>query len=177
MIKVGNHRKIWGVAALAVALMFGILSSASADSGKTQASRVPKPHLVGEKGDKCVRPVSYMRRHHMELLMHHRDEVLHKGIRTKQYNITNCIECHASPKNNSVLGSNQNFCQGCHKYVGVKLDCFECHNPKNVKVKDIAFHPLIVPGEKPDAKPSLADTMRKKMTDAGAHQEKSGVVK
>ncbi len=179
MITVENRRKIWGVAALAVTLMFGVLSSASASNGKVQPpSRVPKPDVSDATGASCVKPVPYMRRHHGELLEHHRHDVLHKGIRTRTYNINNCIECHASHKNNSVIGTNQNFCQSCHKYVGVKLDCFECHNPKKVKVKGITFHPPVVPGEKPDSKPSLTDTIRKKMADVGTPlPEKPGVVK
>jgi hypothetical protein len=40
------------------------------------------------------------------------------------------VDCHASDKNGSVLGSNENFCQGCHAYAAVKIDCFECHSSK-----------------------------------------------
>ncbi|MGH8670889.1 MAG: hypothetical protein ACREUA_02475 [Burkholderiales bacterium] len=65
----------------------------------------------------------------MTLLMHQRDETVHKGIRTRKHSLKNCIECHADPKTNSVLGEN-GFCQECHSYASVQLDCFECHSSK-----------------------------------------------
>jgi hypothetical protein len=66
----------------------------------------------------------------MELLKHQRDATTHQGIRTRKHSLNGCIECHASRKTNSVAGSDQNFCQSCHSYAAVKLDCFECHASK-----------------------------------------------
>lgn len=93
-------------------------------------SRVPKPVIEAGKGEQCVESADFMRRNHMELLKHQRDDTTHKGIRTTKYSLKGCIDCHASRKNNSVLGSEQNFCQSCHSYAAVKLDCFECHASK-----------------------------------------------
>lgn len=78
-----------------------------------------------------------MRKNHMELLKHQRDETVHKGIRTTSHSLNGCIECHASRKNNSVVGSDRNFCQGCHSYAAVKLDCFECHASKPKASADV----------------------------------------
>ena len=94
------------------------------------ATRVPKPVLEAGQGEKCVENTEFMRKNHMELLKHQRDETMHQGIRTRKYSLNGCIECHASRKTNSVVGSEQNFCQSCHSYVAVKLDCFECHSSK-----------------------------------------------
>lgn len=96
----------------------------------TDAARVAKPNIVIEKGDKCVAPAEVMRREHMHMLKHHRDETVHKGIRTTEHSLKACIDCHASSKNGSVVGSRDNFCQTCHAYAAVKLDCFECHSTK-----------------------------------------------
>jgi len=96
-------------------------------------------HKIDAKGDKCVRDEDYMRRNHMTLLKHQRDDTMRKGIRSTQYSLKGCIECHASPKNNSVIGTNENFCQGCHSYAAVKLDCFECHSSKP-KAASVAPH-------------------------------------
>ena len=52
------------------------------------------------------------------------------SIRTKQHSLAGCIECHASQKTGSVIGTNENFCQSCHSYAAVSLDCFECHASK-----------------------------------------------
>ncbi len=117
-----------GLAAL-LALSVGAIA-ASVDSDDQATGRTPKPTIVIEKGDKCVEDTAYMRRNHMKLLMHHRDKTMHEGIRTEKHSLQNCINCHASSKNNSVLGSNENFCQTCHTYAAVKLDCWDCHSSK-----------------------------------------------
>lgn len=128
-------RRAWkGLAGLAalLALSLGAVaaSSGSGDAGSASAGRTPKPTLVIEKGDRCVEDTAYMRKNHMKLLMHHRDDTVHKGIRTEKHSLKNCINCHASSKNNSVLGSDENFCQSCHTYAAVKLDCWDCHSSK-----------------------------------------------
>ena len=111
-----------------LAVVIGATAAAvafAADSGRT-----PKPSIVIEKGDKCVAPTEEMRREHMNMLKHQRDRTVHEGIRTKQHSLKGCVDCHASSKNGSVVGSRDNFCQGCHDYAAVKLDCFECHSTK-----------------------------------------------
>lgn len=88
------------------------------------------PKLDIGKGGQCVEDTQFMRANHMKLIIHQRDLVVRKGIRGSKYELTNCVDCHASKENNSVLGSNRNFCQGCHVYAAVKIDCFECHSSK-----------------------------------------------
>lgn len=137
------------LAVLAVLLMAAGAALADGD--------LPYPGMLdGVKGDKCVRPDADMRRNHMKYLKHHRNETMRQGIRTTDFSLKNCVECHASPKNNSVIGSNENFCQGCHVYAGVKLDCFECHASK--PKSSPAFHPLATSG-------GLAGAMRRNMAE------------
>lgn len=143
------------LASLAVVLAVGASSLAVADGG---AKSPREAMLEGVKGDKCVAPTDDMRRNHMKYLKHHRDETMHQGIRTKQFSLKGCVECHASPKNNSVVGTNENFCQGCHAYTGVKLDCFECHATKPKATA--AFHPIA------GQTGGLAANMRKEMGSA-----------
>jgi hypothetical protein len=88
------------------------------------------PQLDIGKGGQCVEDPAFMRANHMKLIIHQRDETVRKGMRGSKYSLANCVECHASKTNNSVLGSNRNFCQGCHAYAAVKIDCFECHSSK-----------------------------------------------
>lgn len=107
-------------AAFALALAAG-LSLAS--------DRVPRPEIVVEKPGQCVEPTDVMRRDHMKFLLHQRDLTVHEGIRTPKYSLAACVECHASTKTGSVLGQG-GFCQDCHSYASVKLDCFECHAAK-----------------------------------------------
>ncbi len=91
------------------------------------AGRVPKPAIAPAKGEQCVEPVDFMRRNHMQLLLHQRDRTMHEGIRTKRYSLKGCVECHASPTTGSVAAEQGDFCQSCHSYAAVKIDCFECH--------------------------------------------------
>ena len=68
-----------------------------------------------------------MRRNHMNLLKHQRDDTLRGGVRTGQHSLKACIGCHASQSTGSVNAGSTNFCQSCHAYAAVKIDCFECH--------------------------------------------------
>jgi hypothetical protein len=88
------------------------------------------PKLDIGKGGRCVEDPKFMRSNHMMLILHQRDETVRNGIRGSKYELTNCVDCHASNQNHSVLGTNENFCQGCHAYAAVKIDCFECHSSK-----------------------------------------------
>jgi len=155
------------VALMGAVILAAVLPvAAHGDVEKSKSSRVPLPHHVAEKGDKCVEDEDYMRRNHMNLLKHQRDETMHKGIRTTKYSLKNCIECHASKKTNSVIGSNDNFCQSCHSYVGVKLDCFECHSSKP-KTPAEGMHPVVTPApqaEGQDKQSGLSDKMPHKGT-------------
>ena len=66
----------------------------------------------------------------MKYLLHHRDKTVHEGIRTTQYSLANCIDCHVQPGPNGKIAahsSKEHFCNGCHQYAAVQIDCFECH--------------------------------------------------
>ena len=93
------------------------------------SDRVPKPVIEIANPGKCVEDTATMRREHPDLLLHQRDLTMHEGIRTKKYSLKACVACHASKKTGSVLGKN-GFCQSCHEYAAVKIDCFSCHEPR-----------------------------------------------
>ena len=93
------------------------------------ADRVAKPVVVIERPGQCVEDTALMRRDHMNFLAHQRDRTVREGVRTKSHSLSGCIDCHASAKTGSVLGA-EGFCQSCHAYAGVRLDCFECHAAK-----------------------------------------------
>lgn len=114
-----------------VAALLLLTTSALAGSGdNSKAAGVPRPFIEVARGEQCVEETDFMRKNHMNLLMHQRDKTVHAGIRTKKHSLKNCIDCHASVTTNSVTGSNENFCQSCHSYAAVKIDCFECHATK-----------------------------------------------
>lgn len=80
------------------------------------------------RGGQCVRDPQWMRTNHMHLLIHQRDLAVHKGIRDPKISLKNCIECHASTKDDSVIARSDSFCVACHRYEAVKIDCFDCHS-------------------------------------------------
>jgi len=106
------------------ALLLPALPSAyAADSAKPTVA-------IENPGTQCVAPPEEMRRNHMEMLKHQRKLTLREGIRGAKVSLNGCIECHASKKTGSVIGSDDNFCQSCHAFAAVKLDCWDCHQPK-----------------------------------------------
>jgi hypothetical protein len=114
----------------ATALLLGLLISGAVHAGEASTSRVAQPVIEAARGGQCVADPAFMRRNHMVLLKHQRDDTLRGGIRTGKYSLKACIDCHASKTTNSVAASDTNFCQSCHIYAAVKLDCFECHTNK-----------------------------------------------
>lgn len=123
---------------MAVMLAICIATSALTSAPVFAADESPMPKLDIGKGGKCVDDPKFMRKNHMDVLKHQRDETMRQGIRGGKYSLAACVDCHASKKNNSVLGSNENFCQGCHEYVEVKIDCFECHSSKRKVVAEVS---------------------------------------
>jgi len=109
-----------GALALSALLGLGTVAQAAADTPKVSAA----------KGDKCVENTDFMRRNHMDLLKHHRDDTMRLGIRTTKHSLKGCVECHASDKTGSVASSKEDFCVACHSYASVKLDCWDCHATK-----------------------------------------------
>ncbi len=110
----------WLAIALAIA---GIATAMPA----VAQSRVPMPNVTVDKNTTCVASPDVMRRTHMEMLKHRRDKTVHQGIRGGNESLNQCVSCHARPTNGAAIGSPDAFCQSCHDYVGVRLDCFDCH--------------------------------------------------
>jgi len=90
----------------------------------------PTYHVPEGKGVKCVQPEDEIRRNHMNYILHQRDETMHEGIRTEKYSLAKCIDCHVQPDENGKIAghdSKEHFCNACHQYAAVQIDCFECH--------------------------------------------------
>lgn len=116
----------WLWPALGAALL--LATSLAGVSNAAAAGRVPQPVIEAASGaGQCVAEPAIMRRNHMDLLKHQRDDTMRSGIRTAKYSLKDCVSCHASQTTNSVSAAPSNFCQSCHTYAAVKIDCFECH--------------------------------------------------
>ena len=88
------------------------------------------PHPPKGRGERCVADTSYMRRYHMIMLKHERDETVHEGVRGGKFSIKECVDCHAvrgADGKPVSYESPQHFCRSCHDYAAVSIDCFECH--------------------------------------------------
>ncbi len=122
MIGDQSMNKLLVILASMAVLLIG--STASAGSPK------PLPNLDNVQGDKCVAPKEVIRVEHMEYIMHQRDETMHRGIRTSKHSLKGCINCHivkgddGKPVN---FMDDRHFCNSCHEYAAVQMDCFQCH--------------------------------------------------
>jgi len=88
------------------------------------------PVIPMGQGDSCVEDTNFMRRNHMDLLKHQRDETMKEGIRGKPYSLKECLSCHAVNGPDAIpvtVSSPQHFCRSCHDYAAVSIDCFQCH--------------------------------------------------
>ena len=88
------------------------------------------PDIPKGKGKSCIAPTDFMRRNHMNLLKHDRDETVHFGNREIKASLKECVSCHAVKGANNTpitVEDPKHFCRSCHDYVAVKIDCFECH--------------------------------------------------
>ncbi|MDH5710689.1 MAG: sulfur reduction protein DsrJ [Gammaproteobacteria bacterium] len=90
----------------------------------------PTIHEPEGHGVECVEDEDEMRRNHMNYILHQRDKTMHEGIRTETYSLSRCIDCHVQPNDKGeVVGHDdkEHFCNACHQYAAVQIDCFQCH--------------------------------------------------
>jgi hypothetical protein len=140
---IGNSRGPigWAVTLSLILVFTHVAEVHSADTGASAGTGL-QPLIEKARGGQCVEDPAYMRRNHMKLLKHQRDDTMHGGIRTGKYSLKECVACHASQSNQSVNAEAGNFCQSCHVYAAVKIDCFECHSNKpDVKASQAGVTP------------------------------------
>ena len=108
---------------------------------------VPTP-----KGEACIAPVDEMRREHMNMLLHKRDQTMHEGIRTKKASLVECINCHVTPDTDGKVAridDQQHFCASCHVAAAVSIDCFECHADRPLEMIDVTKSDNVFANGKP----------------------------
>jgi hypothetical protein len=112
-------------------LLAGVLPAAAQTAATPSgASHGLGPLVTKARGGQCVDDPAFMRRNHMALLKHQRDDTVHGGIRAGKYSLKACVACHASEASQSVSAEAGDFCQSCHTFAAVKIDCFGCHASK-----------------------------------------------
>jgi hypothetical protein len=103
--------------------------------------KLPEAQRDFSPTQECVQPEEEMRRNHMEYILHQRDETMHLGVRTRQYSLEECINCHATKDASGEwirVSDPRHFCATCHTYASVKIDCFQCHS--DVPVRPPSMH-------------------------------------
>ena len=119
---------------LLISTLLGWLALAPAAAGEVESSGfgavvIPQPNKP-DNASACVEPVEVMRREHMNLLLHQRDDTVLDGERDGEYSLVGCMDCH-NPAQSAETAIRypdpQHFCAGCHLYASVQIDCFECH--------------------------------------------------
>ncbi len=115
---------------LPVGLVLAIASGGRALADSKVGALVSGSKAAGIQPPQCVEPTPYMRRHHMELILHQRDMTVHEGIRGNKHSLAGCIDCHVARGDDGKavpVNAEGQFCDSCHDYVGVSLPCFQCH--------------------------------------------------
>jgi hypothetical protein len=131
MISIKLKQIIGVIVTASLVMMLSLSVSADGQDGDG-GSNVPPP-----KGDQCVEDPEWMRTHHFETILDHRDKTVLKGIRTTKHSLKNCISCHITPNEQGEYArysnSEEHFCASCHSYAAVNIDCFSCHadRPEN----------------------------------------------
>lgn len=121
-------------AVLLATLLAAGLAGAADDGGRASypadaGGRTPQVAVErAVPGTQCVADPAFMRRNHMDLLRHQRDDTVHGGIRGQKFSLKGCVDCHASRTTMSVAKAPGDFCVACHSYAAVSIDCFECHS-------------------------------------------------
>jgi hypothetical protein len=105
-----------------------------AQAGGSILPEIPQAQGRFSETQGCVEPTAEMRKNHMKYILHQRDETVHEGIRTRQYSLNECINCHVSAAEDAPrVSSEEHFCSSCHSYAAVSIDCFQCHADRPVK--------------------------------------------
>ena len=113
----------------------GIAGDASADENAS-SFYIPEAQRRFSEEQGCVEPTAVMRPNHMEFILDQRDATMYEGIRTTQYSLNECIDCHVSDAPDAPRAdSEKHFCNSCHTYAAVSIDCFQCHADRPVKTK------------------------------------------
>ena len=119
-----------------VALFSGLALTFVAVSAAAQADGGLLPEIPAAKGERCVEPTEVMRRQHMDFILHQRDQTVHRGIRTEKHRFVNCINCHVQARADGTYpryADADHFCESCHRFSSVNMDCFQCHADRPVE--------------------------------------------
>jgi hypothetical protein len=120
--------RVRGVTLIQSAIVALFLAAFAGSAARAENNLLPHPPKG--RGEHCVADTDYMRRYHMTMMKHQRDDTVHEGVRGGKFSIGECIGCHAVKGGDGQpvsYESPKHFCRSCHDYAAVSIDCFECH--------------------------------------------------
>ena len=127
----GERDRVRGNALIQTLILALFVASFAAGSARAESNLVPHPPKG--RGEHCVADTDTMRRYHMTMMKHQRDDTVHEGVRGGKFSIGQCVGCHAVKGEDGQpvsYESPKHFCRSCHDYAAVSIDCFECHSSK-----------------------------------------------
>ena len=117
---------------LVLGMLLGVVTPGQA--ADSLLPEIPEAQARFSEAQGCVEPTDDMRVNHMQYILHQRDRTVHEGIRTRQHSLVECINCHVSDAPDAPrVSSEEHFCNSCHTYTAVSVDCFQCHADRPVK--------------------------------------------
>ena len=121
-------------------VLIGFMLLSTSTIAETPFPTVSKP---SDESLKCIQPNDEMRKNHMNYILHERDETVYEGVRNEPGSLAACIDCHVEPNDKGEIAgidSDQHFCNSCHQYASVQIDCFQCHADRPQKFIDRKAH-------------------------------------
>jgi hypothetical protein len=88
------------------------------------------PSSKAAQAESCVEPTEFMRRNHYEVIRHQRDTTVYGGIRSTKHSLAGCVNCHVGHDEAGQpvdIHAEGQFCNKCHEYAAVEMNCFDCH--------------------------------------------------
>ena len=122
--------KFLSVTSSLLLLVFLVGLTACADKPAEIETKIAKAVKKFDTEEQNIAHEAEMRKYHMDHLKHKRDQTMYSGIRTAEDSLIGCIHCHVpAPTADKVVRHTdpEHFCATCHAYVGVEIDCFQCH--------------------------------------------------
>ena len=117
---------------LVLGMLLGVVTPGQA--ADSLLPEIPEAQARFSEAQGCVEPTDDMRVNHMQYILHQRDQTMYEGIRTRQHSLVECINCHVSDAPDAPrVSSEKHFCNSCHSYAAVNIDCFPCHADRPVK--------------------------------------------
>ena len=126
--------KLLGKLGIGLVLSVAVSAAEPTKGGNVPIPQPPKAKQNFSDTQKCMEEIEDIRRNHGWYLKHHRDDTMHRGVRSTKYSLVECINCHVVPDADgnypNIKEGSKHFCRSCHSYAAVTIDCFQCHASK-----------------------------------------------